>query len=751
MLFVLCRHKGKILLSAVAGLIVAVAVFACYSPLYESQAKLLVRYVLDRSAVDPLDSRSGAGGPSSESLINSEVEILTSRDLATQVAATIGAERFLPRAVAGDGPANPAMAAGRIRLGLTATALKGTNIIVVTYQNHDPELATRVLNELVTRYFTKHLEIHRSAEAFEFVSRQADQVQARLNQTEEELRQLKVKAKIISRADSAASLNAELARCQTAMHTAETERAEQRARLAELERWVADSTSATDASRTKAPPQANSGDVHRYQSLVTAIARLRQTGIDLLARYTPENLLVKLNQTQVESLERQRRALEKSFPGLAATVVAAGVSSARVAPPPDLPSERARLAAIEAGIEALKVQMNDIQRLAAEFSEVEPQIAELERKKEMEEANYKYFAASLEKARVDEALDPSKMPNISVVQRPSTAFRTTDALTKIVLGVIGGGVALGLALAFLIEMVLDRTVKRPLELATRLQVPLLASIPYRGGGRRLRGQRSSPEASLDDAPRAALQTTRTRHPRSAPWDVVGDFMRPFARSIRDRLTLYFELRQMNHQPKLIAVTSCAEGAGTSTLAASLATAFSEIGEGRVLLVDMNVGRPELHHFFGGKRACTLTEALQTTGGNGGNGNKRSRRASEKEDDNLTVATGASSSHHGQGGVGADAGALPVVPRRFYDLIPRFKASDFSYIIFDMPALGEQTSTTLAVAGHMDKVLLVVEAERSDRGLVKRAYAELAAVKANVSAVFNKHRSYGPKWLLADAV
>ena len=54
-----------------------------------------------------------------------------------------------------------------------------------------------------------------------------------------------------------------------------------------------------------------------------------------------------------------------------------------------------------------------------QLSELAPQIEDLERKTEMDEANYKYFAASLEKARIDEALDPSKMPNISAVQRPS--------------------------------------------------------------------------------------------------------------------------------------------------------------------------------------------------------------------------------------------------------------------------------------------------------------------------------------------
>ena len=73
--------------------------------------------------------------------------------------------------------------------------------------------------------------------------------------------------------------------------------------------------------------------------------------------------------------------------------------------------------------------------------------------------------------------------------------------------------------------------------------------------------------------------------------------------------LYFELNRMNHKPKLVAVTDCSEGAGASTLAGGLAAALSETGDGKVLLVDMNVGRPEVHPFFRGTPACSLTEAL----------------------------------------------------------------------------------------------------------------------------------------------
>jgi hypothetical protein len=47
---------------------------------------------------------------------------------------------------------------------------------------------------------------------------------------------------------------------------------------------------------------------------------------------------------------------------------------------------------------------------------------------------------------------------------------------------------------------------------------------------------------------------------------------------------------------------------------------------------------------------------------------------------------------------------------------------------------------------MDKVLLVVEAEKNNRDMVKRGYGKLVAERNNVSVVVNKTRSYIPKWL-----
>ena len=81
-------------------------------------------------------------------------------------------------------------------------------------------------------------------------------------------------------------------------------------------------------------------------------------------------------------------------------------------------------------------------------------------------------------------------------------------------------------------------------------------------------------------------------------------------------------------------------------------------------------------------------------------------------------------------------------------MPHLKASAFDYIIFDMPPFS-QTSIALPMTRFMDKVVLVAEAEKSNRDVFKRAKTELASVSASMTVVLNKARSYTPKWLPAE--
>jgi uncharacterized protein involved in exopolysaccharide biosynthesis len=607
---------------------------------------------VDKSAVDGLDSQIKTPNPQTDTLINSEVEILTSSDLAREVVQAIGVDQLMPGAGA---KVTIEQAAQRLFKSLDVSIVKGTNIISISYRSDDRNLPMPILQELVKRYFDKHLEIHRSIGAFDFVTKETEELQRQLNQTEGELKELKAKAGIISLTETTASLATEMGKAESDLDTALSELAMQQARVKELETSLA----VTDSNEPKTATQPPSGDVvQKYQSLVSRVAALQQAETDLLSRYTSENRLVKVKQAQIADLEKQRRDLEKKYPALIDTVVAGATTAEH--PRPDLLTERARLVGMQSRVETLTARVKDLKTRAAVISEAAPRIEELERKREVEETNYKHSEASLEKARIDETLDPSRMPNISIVQAPSPATKVTRDVKKFVIGLAGGGIGLGIAIALLIELVLDRTVKRSFELEQRLRIPLLMSIPdFGSNGARLRLHDAGHDAEL-----AGDENLR---------DDSGELLRPFCEAIRDRLGLFFELNNMSHKPKLVAVTGLAKNAGASTLAAGLAGTLSEGTEGRVLLVDK-----------------------------------------------------------------------PVSPKRFYNMLADFKASDLDYVVFDMPSLGG-TSSTLPLAGFMDTVLLVVEAGKSNRDAVKRAYAQLAA-KTKVSVVFNKTRSYGPKWL-----
>jgi Mrp family chromosome partitioning ATPase len=87
----------------------------------------------------------------------------------------------------------------------------------------------------------------------------------------------------------------------------------------------------------------------------------------------------------------------------------------------------------------------------------------------------------------------------------------------------------------------------------------------------------------------------------------------------------------------------------------------------------------------------------------------------------------------------------MLPKRLAHLLPKLQTSDYDYIIFDMPAV-TQTSITPRLAAFMDMMFIVVEDEKTNREWIKQASRLLQQSKANVGAVFNKRRTYTPRWL-----
>jgi Mrp family chromosome partitioning ATPase len=167
----------------------------------------------------------------------------------------------------------------------------------------------------------------------------------------------------------------------------------------------------------------------------------------------------------------------------------------------------------------------------------------------------------------------------------------------------------------------------------------------------------------------------------------------------------------------------------STLATGLAASLSKTGEGNVLLVDMNVDEGVAHPFHKGKPGCGISDALEPE-----------NRAEAQVGEKLFLASIT--------GQEASQDTAQPLPMRFNHLMPKLKASDYDYIIFDMPPVSP-TNATPRMASHMDIVLLILESEKTGHHAAARATALMRESRANVAAVLNKYREHLPAALAQE--
>ena len=737
-LFILFKHKWKILILSLLGFAGSAAVYIKREPIYQTEAKLLVKYVLARENVETNQSQMNMEGGIADHVINTEIEILNSGDVALAVAEVIGVDRLLPKS---RGKATLADGAGTILANLEVGVLPGNNVIHIKYSNSDKELSKLVLRELVKQYFAKHLEIHRNPAEYELVSTQTDEARARLKETEKQLDRLKTESHITSLADATGTLAGQRGNTQEELMKAKAELAEQEARMQSLEKsadmakisgGVAGNSSGKSSDKDGDPAQ--QVPVHiitEYKTMLDLLAFLQKHDLELRIKFKPGNRLITLNQQQINETEAKRRALVAQYPEL---ITAAAVLDRNSKDPQmTIVEDQAHLASINARVEVFTRRMEEIDKQFKEQYVIGAEIDVLEGKKKMEAEEYRDLDLKLKNAKIDVTLDPSRMPNITTVQQPSEPIKTYEKITnKLILGLAGAGVGIGVGLAFLIELLFDRRVKRSFEIQTRLQLPLLLSIPYirqkdRGG---FLLSHEPDVRRIDGYGDSSFPAVREREVATASQRRANHFILPYSETIRDRIIFNFEVNNITHKPKLVAVTGLSEGAGASTIAAGLAKSFSEINGAKVLLVDLSSYHADENPMFGEIPRHSLNGALQLAR------NNKFKESSQ----NLYYASATARRD--------ETGLTTFSPLHLYELMPHLQASQYDYIIFDMPPI-DQTSRTLTMAGLMDKVLLVLDAENTSRDGLKWGYSELVKGKADVSCIFNKTRTHAPGWLIGD--
>jgi succinoglycan biosynthesis transport protein ExoP len=722
-LFTIFRHKVLISAFILLGLIAATVVRFVKPPNYESTAKIYVPYVVNLTAVNPQDAdttvtSTGVGG---DMVMNTEVDMLKSFDTAIEVADKIGPEKILARY---GGGSNRLAAAGVIAGGILVAPPR-TMSLVVTYSHRDPDLVQPVMEVLLKVYMHRHRDLRLGVGGGEYFVEKTTEARKKLTEIEAQIKQLKIEAGVPDLRERQNAVSKEYAELQGQVLRAQTELAQLKAALGEI------SQNATNLQANPLPTETIStySDVREQ---IEAFKRRRMTL--LLDDLTTNHPSVLKLDVKIEEQVRLKLALEKEFPTLTnyISAVSRGGSSSNGVARLDLESELANISRIDRTIKSDLETLEKLKLEAFRLMEIEPKLTDLERQREGAFKDYDFFISSVKKSQLDDN-SSGRMVNMEVMQSPTPPRLDKKKMLKLVGMALGGCIGLGFGLAFLMDMFLDRSIRRPTQVVRSLNLPVMLTIPdmnrkesslFPWSQRNQNLKLMRPDKKQKDAEAANAV---------APWSPDNQ-LQTHIEGLRERVITHFEVKNMDHHPKLVAVTACTEGAGVSTLASGLAASLSRTGSGSVLLVDLNAGEGVTHSFYKGKPGYGPSESIETE-------SETDQEEPPLKGKNLSLTKlPAAQSKRDR--------LADMLPPGFNDQMPKLKADVYDYVVFDMTCISP-ASVTPRMSGHMDLVLFVIESEKTKEHTARHARGLMRESRANVVGILNKYYNPVPKWLAHD--
>ena len=191
---ILFKHSR--LLTGLFVVVFAVFIGGSYTltPRYKAEARILVQSGREFQVATEKGNNPPSGVPTitKQEIINSEVEILSSRDLTESVIKAVGLERIYPK-IAGDGdPASTRMndAIKTFTRNFKVGAVTMSNIITLQYWHPDRNIAIEALQKLAHVYQQKHIEIFGNKRSG-FLEQQTSDYEKQLEQVTQKITDLK--------------------------------------------------------------------------------------------------------------------------------------------------------------------------------------------------------------------------------------------------------------------------------------------------------------------------------------------------------------------------------------------------------------------------------------------------------------------------------------------------------------------------------------------------------------------------------
>lgn len=293
-----------------------------------------------------------------------------------------------------------------------ADAARRSNVIKVHYASESPALSQVVLQELIKEYRIQHTRIHHTSGSLEFFDAQAQQLQAHVNETAEELTNLMKEINVASIEGQRQNLEAERLQVETAKFNTRSDFSKANALVTELTAQLADHPEYIKSEEKSVP---NTG----RDELQKALYDLQVQRMQLEAKHAPNHPDVR----RVRAQEKAAVAKLKEETTESRNEVSQAINSIHQTLALDLAKAQADRAANIATYKSILKQEEELKDEIAKLNEADIAIRQKQRELTLAEENYMSYAKNVEDARVHEALQNSAISNIAIAQEPTLQER----------------------------------------------------------------------------------------------------------------------------------------------------------------------------------------------------------------------------------------------------------------------------------------------------------------------------------------
>ncbi len=691
LLMVLSRRKY--LLLGTIGIVTLIGIVNVFmlTPLFTASTSVMV---------DPREQRVinvealVAGVPVDQSIIESEIQVVQSDELASRVISQLNLDKlaeFNPQVAAEQNAGSfklpslrdlppvqwlksllssgeeevpdPAAEAARLRTAIEAkflsrlsvTSVGRSRVLTISFTSEDPAIASSVANSVANLYITQQLEQKFDArqKANAWLNERLTRLREEVETAERAVETARASQGVVQGRD-AGLVNEQISQLNTQLIMARAENNTSVAQLRSVE-------SAVEARGIRAVFDVT--DSSLVNGLRAQETTLRQREAELLNNLGPRHPQVVDLKAQINSVSNEIN--NEANNRLRALRNQAAVTQQRVA--------------------SLEQSMGKLEQEANRVNQSDVQIRALQREADANRALFENFLA---RSKETQSVD-LEQPNAWIVSTANAPLSPSFPQKPLFIAVaLILAIGLGMILVFLAEQ-LERGMQTQEDVERMLHLPSLGMIPL---VKRNRLSRKPPQDYALDKPASA-----------------------YSQAVKSLFTSLIIAHQRKGTGNIVLLTSAVPGEGKSALVATLARVTAIAGR-RVLIVDCDLRRPNIHRSLGLPNQYGLADFLS------GNATLPDVMRTDSRTGADVITAGSPTDNP------EEIIRNPLFDQMLFNLRPQY-----DLILLDAPPV-LPVSDTRILAEKASQCVVVVKWRRTPRKLVQLAIRQLTEAGANIAGV-----------------